>query len=276
MSFEFSPDMQASDWSPVRFRRGFQTPLRAGEYCPFHQHPMVELVYHPVGRGITRLERAPEDPIPYHSGTVVIYPASWTHDQRMAEHGTDCCLHFSCERTVPKVLSSLCLFHEVDDPYLTREMEALSRPGAIIDPSEQAIFDLRMMTLLLGLWTYRKNRSGRTEKPSSETTVAAGYVKRAKQYLSKHLTDGNATRNAARRLGISHDYLRHLFVQEEGETVTNCLRDLRVQRVCELLRHTPLPLKAIAGECGFQNERYLCTVFRNQTGMTPGQYRQTL
>jgi len=276
MPFDLCSEIQASHSSPVRFHWGYQIPLRAQEYCPFHQHPTFELVYHPIGRGMTRLERVPDEPIPYSSGTVVIYPISWVHDQRMAEYGTDCCIHFSFEGAVPEALVSLCLFHEVDDPYLTREMKALSRPEVIIDQAEQAFFDLRLMTLLFGLWTFRKNRSGRREKVSSDATAAAGYVKRAKQYMSKHLTDPNATRNAAHKIGISHDYLRHLFVQEEGETLTKWLRDLRVQRVCELLRHTPLPLKAIAGQCGFQNERYLCTVFRQQTGMTPIQYRQTL
>jgi AraC family transcriptional regulator len=51
------------------------------------------------------------------------------------------------------------------------------------------------------------------------------------------------------------------------------LQRVRVEAAKSLLRHTNLTLAAVAVECGFANERYLCTVFRRLAGVSPGRYR---
>lgn len=267
------PGAKASGATPIRFRRGFRTALRADEYCPFHQHPAIELVYHPVGRGVTRLQSVPEEVIRYRSGTVVIYPAGCPHDQRMEADGTDCCLQFSLEPGGMAALPHAVVFHEVEDAYLQREIEALSRSGAILDEAEQAVLNLRVTALLLALWTSRKPPASARRGEAPDRPPAVRRVEDAKRYLSRHLAEADAPEQAARQLGISYDHLRHLFARHEGQTLATWLRDLRVKRVCELLRFSPLPLKAIASECGFQNSRYLCTVFRKQMGVSPGRFR---
>lgn len=37
---------------------------------------------------------------------------------------------------------------------------------------------------------------------------------------------------------------------------------------------TNLPVKAIAQQCGFANEKYFITYFKQKTGLTPGLYRK--
>ena len=52
--------------------------------------------------------------------------------------------------------------------------------------------------------------------------------------------------------------------------VTHC----RVQRAREMLAHTHAPLTEVAQACGFANQSHFTTVFRNRTGLTPGQLRK--
>ena len=50
---------------------------------------------------------------------------------------------------------------------------------------------------------------------------------------------------------------------------------VRLERARELLTHSPLPIKAIARACGFQNERYFTTCFRRAFGQPPGAFRRS-
>ena len=41
---------------PLIFLSGVRHRLKRGVYCPMHSHRAIEIVYHPVGRGVTRLK----------------------------------------------------------------------------------------------------------------------------------------------------------------------------------------------------------------------------
>ena len=52
------------------------------------------------------------------------------------------------------------------------------------------------------------------------------------------------------------------------------LKQARLERVCELLVTTLMPLSEIAGQTGFNTPSYLCSAFREYSGQSPQDYRK--
>ena len=77
----------------------------------------------------------------------------------------------------------------------------------------------------------------------------------------------------AERVGVSHDYLRHVFKAVYGIGLKEFLVQTRMERAEDLLLHSLLPIKAIAAQCGFATARYFCAVFRAKNNISPAQFR---
>src|SRR4051812_10805093 len=82
-------DIEALRGNPLRFVCSWSG-ATAG-YFPMHSHPVMELVYHPRGSGITTLDDGRK--IQFEPHSTVIYPALLRHDQRMLKQGEDICIH---------------------------------------------------------------------------------------------------------------------------------------------------------------------------------------
>ncbi|MFD3507605.1 helix-turn-helix domain-containing protein [Nocardia sp. NPDC058666] len=95
-------------------------------------------------------------------------------------------------------------------------------------------------------------------------------------YLRNHCTEPELTIDQI--AGACHISRRTLFrlFDGTGETLTTTLRKLRVQHARKLLAgnntHSPA---TIAYASGFASERQFYRVFGQETGMTPGEYRQS-
>ena len=76
-------------------------------------------------------------------------------------------------------------------------------------------------------------------------------------------------------LAVSASRLRRDFSAHHGESMVRYLNRIRVDRAKELLAHSPLSLRQIAGRCGFSSEQYLCAVFARLERMPPGAFRAT-
>jgi AraC-like DNA-binding protein len=78
----------------------------------------------------------------------------------------------------------------------------------------------------------------------------------------------------ASEIGVSEVYLRVLFRRRLGVSPVKYLRRRRIGRACSLLKETALPIRLIAAECGFREVQFFHRVFRDITGVTPGNYRK--
>lgn len=67
----------------------------------------------------------------------------------------------------------------------------------------------------------------------------------------------------------------HRQLREEGSPLQSLKDEVRHEQAAERLRRTRRPIKQIALEVGFKNEKSFARAFRQWTGSTPGQYRQS-
>lgn len=80
----------------------------------------------------------------------------------------------------------------------------------------------------------------------------------------------------AAAMHVSEVYLRKLFAAVLGVSPVTFLRLRRVERASVLLKSTDLPIKRIAGECGFNELPFFYRTFKRITGTTPQAYRQAV
>ena len=72
---------------------------------------------------------------------------------------------------------------------------------------------------------------------------------------------------------ISPYYLSNLFKNETGKSITDYLRDYRVEKARELLLNTDMRLNDIAEAVGYVDARPLTRAFKQIYGTTPGKYK---
>lgn len=243
----------------LEFRTGWGHRVEVGT-CPYHGHDGLELVYHPVGRGETCLENG--EKVEFGPGDITVTPPGLRHAQRNDEEGEDFCLVGGIATDDFPGPAHLIIRRQVKDEYVLREfrdMAAVSSGGALVR-------HYRLRALAATLF--------QAEVPTVAETGEGRYVGAAKKLLEEGYVDRRLEiRDVARKIGISADYLRHVFLAGEGIGPKQFLMQLRLSRARELLSHSTLTLKEIAALSGFDNERYLCACFRQAVGMTPGRFR---
>lgn len=101
-------------------------------------------------------------------------------------------------------------------------------------------------------------------------------LSKVRQRVEASFADAGLTVEAlAEDAGLSANYLRTLYKEAYGQSITEHLAMLRFQEAKRLLKTTAMPANRIAGMVGYQSGGYFYTAFRKATGMTPDEYRRS-
>ena len=88
-------------------------------------------------------------------------------------------------------------------------------------------------------------------------------------------TIGLSVEQIAESVGISRRTLQRRFQTLLGHSVEKEIMEARINRAKRLLSETDFSLAAIAIKIGFSTADYFVQAFKRETGMTPGQFRQS-
>lgn len=94
-------------------------------------------------------------------------------------------------------------------------------------------------------------------------------------YIYAHLTDRITIDDLAGHVQLSSSYLSRLFKQELGISVSDYIREKKLDRAQNLLRYTDQSFAEIANLLSFSSQSHFIQAFRNHTGMTPKKYRDS-
>jgi len=78
----------------------------------------------------------------------------------------------------------------------------------------------------------------------------------------------------AQEVFLSTSYLRNIFKEVMGNTLSNHIIGKRLEEICRLLQATELSIPQIAEQMGFSSKHYLHKFFKNYKSITPNQYRE--
>lgn len=78
----------------------------------------------------------------------------------------------------------------------------------------------------------------------------------------------------SQKLSVSKAYLSSIFKKETKKTLTEFIREKRMEHAAALLSGTHLQIQTVALHCGIVDIQYFSKLFKNHTGKTPTQYRK--
>ena len=96
----------------------------------------------------------------------------------------------------------------------------------------------------------------------------------AMRFIRDHVSEGIQVDDVAAAAAVSRRSLQRRFPQVVGRTLQEEIRYVRIAKARDLLAQTDLPLNQVASACGFRYPEHLSRIFRQETGVTPSDYRR--
>lgn len=120
------------------------------------------------------------------------------------------------------------------------------------------------------LWSLTRGSVARSGEPALGNHPAVTETIAA---IARGLADPPSTDALAKRVGLSRDHLGRLFRAAFGIPVKAYIQNQRRDRILHLLRHTGMPIKAVAAELGFDDLHAFNKLARHLCGKAPSGLR---
>jgi AraC family transcriptional regulator len=102
--------------------------------------------------------------------------------------------------------------------------------------------------------------------------VAQERVEQVMFLLKQNLASPPSLEELGRKIGCSHFYLSRIFSNQTGQTITQYLRQIRMDRAAELLRAGEHNVTEAAMEVGYSSLSHFSQAFHETFGCCPGLY----
>lgn len=100
-------------------------------------------------------------------------------------------------------------------------------------------------------------------------------VRAVREYVLLHLDRPVTTDDISRAMGTNRTYLCKRFQEETGMTVKHYVTAIKMDEARRLLKVTKKTSAEIAEVLGYSSQSYFQSVFKKNTGRTPGEYRES-
>ena len=128
----------------------------------------------------------------------------------------------------------------------------------------------------LSLWMYKGVQSLLAAAFSHQTARHSDLIYRTIQYLKTNYMHKQNLDGIAHHVHISPTYLSRIFKRETGASIVDFLNQIRIEKSKELLMDPEIRLIEVALQSGFESQSYFNRLFRQETGMTPQEYRKLM
>ena len=230
------------------------------------------IVYLSGGRGWFESKHTPRQRV--ESGNVImLFPGIW--HRYMPDQKTGWTEHWVCfNGETPRRLAKNGFFSP-EHPVLkiSREALFLGLFTDVIDaikgsqPALQQVMASATGYLLSQLYSAEQSGS------AGETNVGTA-IHEAIRRMNGQIGAELDLKALARELKVSYTWFRRSFLQHTGLSPHQYHLQLRIARARTLLSESTLNVQQTAYQSGFESEQYFCRLFKNKTGLTPGQWRE--
>ncbi|MFZ7944791.1 response regulator transcription factor [Neobacillus sp. 19] len=94
------------------------------------------------------------------------------------------------------------------------------------------------------------------------------------QFVDDHLGREITLKHIAEHVYLNPQYVGQLFKSELGMTFTEYITEERLKKAKKLLKGTSLKVYEVAQLSGYKSPKHFMTVFKQETGMTPVEFRK--
>ncbi|MEA5012611.1 MAG: AraC family transcriptional regulator [Angelakisella sp.] len=109
--------------------------------------------------------------------------------------------------------------------------------------------------------------------PRRGNEALSAYAHQGAEFIQQNYSRPITIEQAAQQAGVSRSCLYRAFMAEFHCSPSEYLTNFRIQRACQLLRHSALTVRAVAASTGFEDHFYFSRAFRRALGQSPSQYR---
>ncbi len=113
----------------------------------------------------------------------------------------------------------------------------------------------------------------RTMNKGQKKTVHSKQIIQCMDYIGQHLHEKISIEELAAHVKLNETYLSKLFRKETGLSISEYIRDKKIEEAKGLLRYSEKTSIEIATDLGFSSHSYFISVFKKVTGATPKEYR---
>ncbi|WNS46942.1 AraC family transcriptional regulator [Paenibacillus sp. MMS20-IR301] len=285
----------------------FQQGLLDGDYSPhflayyykqwsnytmaYHQHNSTEIMYLISGSCAVEVRDGSGKDIPYQlkRGELILLDAGVPH-RLIVDNGASC-----------RMLNVEFAFTEYSGlapsvGRLAREEETLAEfirspfTSLVLADQEEVFHVLKALVLELD----QRGRNGssmvhllfselllRLSRLRREALPASGqpsqlYVRRAVEFLHQNYDRSLQVKEVADSVNVHPGYLHRIFRIHTGQTLTDYLNTLRMEKARMLLGQSEIPVAEIADYVGISSRQYFHLLFKKYTGCTPIEYRNSI
>jgi two-component system, response regulator YesN len=108
---------------------------------------------------------------------------------------------------------------------------------------------------------------------NSEDIKVSSIIRKAIEYVNENYAKDINLSTIAYAFDINSFYLGQQFKKELGESFTNYINKIRIEKAKELLLSSTLKTVDIAKKVGYSNTNYFSTIFKKTTGFTPSEFK---
>lgn len=123
-------------------------------------------------------------------------------------------------------------------------------------------------------YAYRDLVQAVTSARTKREDISNYVIKKAISYIRENYQKGLTLEEAASVLEITPEYLSTLFNREVGINFSTFLKQFRMSHAKRLLKGSNMKIYEIAGAIGYSDPKYFQRVFKEEIGVSPGEYRQ--
>ncbi len=111
--------------------------------------------------------------------------------------------------------------------------------------------------------------------PKPEEQLYSEKIEMAIHYIYNHYPDDLSLNDVAESVGLSASYFSSAFRREVGVSFVNFLKNLRMEKACSLLLHSPhLSVETVAARVGYQTIGQFYKVFKSEYHVSPKAWRE--
>ena len=174
---------------------------------------------------------------------------------------------------------------DLKDTYLNHHLTLVTDRWAAYLPIVQALQELikqaspdmeqiRLYVLLFFRMLCVEKTSLEPVSISALTIRQVNFAKEAEKLLTESLARRESIIEIANQLGVGASSLKNWFRSVFGKSISEYMRDLRIQEAKRLLSDSALSIADISARVGYENQAKFTAMFHKYCGYTPTTYRK--
>ncbi len=106
-----------------------------------------------------------------------------------------------------------------------------------------------------------------------KSSILSKPVMQCVDYIYTHIKERITITTLAEYTDLSESYLSRVFKQNLGISISDYIREKKIEKATHLLWYSDKPIVDIANYLSFSSQSHFIQIFENYTGLTPKKYR---